>query len=64
MTIDRIAASGWSQNPSRGTPIRSRTSSCQTWNQMIIRIWPMMPTTTSAIHAQRGAGGLVSFDRM
>ena len=30
-TIDSTAVSGWSQNPSRGTPLRSRTSSCQTW---------------------------------
>src|ERR1700752_991211 len=31
---------------------------------MIIRIWPAMPTATNVIHAQRGAGGLVSLDRM
>src|SRR6478672_6448573 len=31
---------------------------------MIIRIWPMTPTTASAGQAHRGAAGLVSFDRM
>ena len=61
---EMTAASGWSQNPSRGTPIRSRTSSCHTWNQMIIRTIPTAPTTTSVSHAQRGAGGLESFERM
>ncbi len=30
-TIESTAVSGWSQNPIRGTPLRSRTSSCQTW---------------------------------
>ncbi len=63
-TIASTAVSGWSQNASRGTPMRSRTSSCQTWNQMIIRTWPMTPTTTRASHAHRGACGLVSLDRM
>ena len=29
--IKSTAVSGWSQNLIRGTPIRSRTSSCQTW---------------------------------
>ena len=58
------AVSGWSQNVSRGTLIRSRTSSCQTWNQMMARIWPMMPTTMRPSHALRGAAGLVSLERM
>ena len=30
-TIDSTAVSGWSQKPRRGTPIKSRTSSCHTW---------------------------------
>ena len=31
---------------------------------MIITMVPIMPMTTSASHAQRGAGGLESLDRM
>src|ERR1700742_3044417 len=31
---------------------------------MIIRIWPMMPTTTTASQAQRGACGLASLPHM
>ena len=63
-TSASTAVSGWSQKPSRGTPMKSRTSSCQTWNQMIARTCPMMPTATRASHAHRGAAGLDSFDRM
>src|SRR5262245_65551848 len=31
---------------------------------MIIKIWPMMPTTTIASHAHLGACGLLSLERM
>ena len=63
-TIDSTAVSGWSQNPSRGTPIRSRTWSCHTWKYTIISTWPMTPTTSSPSHAHRGARGLEFLESM
>ena len=62
--MDIAAVCGCAQKLSLGTPMRSRTRSCQKWNHTIIRAVPMIPTTMRIHHAMRGALGLESCDRM
>ncbi|SKU23727.1 Uncharacterised protein [Mycobacteroides abscessus subsp. abscessus] len=62
--IDITAVCGCAQKLSRGTPMRSRTRSCQKWNQTIISTVPISPRTTRIRQATGGAFGLESCDRM